>query len=198
MEQKSIMRYKVAMNAGLILAVISILFAVVAWVTNLVENLGLMANAMMVLFSLLITVIMLVILTKNYRDKHLGGEINFKEAFFFGVLVVILSTVIASLYSYIFNTFIDPGYQDRIMLSMQDKLYQFMSGNGVPEDQIEAALSQMENTKTPSPMQVLGSSVISGFIGGTIMSLISSAIIKKKRKDEDAFEEAMEEVKSED
>lgn len=198
MEQKSIMRYKVAMNAGLILAVISILFAVVAWVTNLVENLGLMANIMMVLFSLLITVIMLVILTKNYRDKHLGGEINFKEAFFFGVLVVILSTVIASLYSYIFNTFIDPGYQDRIMLSMQDKLYQFMSGNGVPEDQIEAALSQMENTETPSPMQVLGSSIISGFIGGTIMSLISSAIIKKKRKDEDAFEEAMEEVKSED
>lgn len=196
MEQKSTIMFKSAMNSGLVLALVSILVSVIIWATALMEKLGLFATAGVGLFSLLITVIMLIILTKRYRDNSLNGVISFKDAFVFGVFVVVLSTIISALYSYIFNNFIDPGYQERILTSMQDKLYQFMSAKGVPEDQIEQTIDQMQAKGTPTPMEVLTQSVIFGIIGGTIMSLISSAIVKKKN--EDAFDEAMDEIKSEE
>lgn len=196
MEQKSTIMFKSAMNSGLVLALVSILVSVVIWATALIEKMGLFATAGIGLFSLLITVIMLIILTKRYRDNSLGGAITFKDAFVFGILVVVLSTIISSLYSYIFNNFIDPGYQERILTSMQDKLYQFMSGKGVSEDQIEQAIDQLQAKGTPTPMEVLTQSIIFGLIGGTIMSLISSAIVKKKN--EDAFDEVMDEIKSEE
>ncbi len=198
MEQKSTVMLKASMNSGVVLAGISILFAVLIWVTNLVENLGLMANVGIGLISLFVTVVMLIILTKRYRNIYLGGEINFREAFFFGLLVIVFSTVISSLYSYIFNNFIDPGYQERILLSMQDKVYQFMSSKGLSDDQIEETLNQMQADGTPTPVQVLKQSIIFGLVGGTFMSLISSAIVKKRKEDENAFDEAMEEVKSEE
>lgn len=196
MEQKSTIMFKSAMNSGLVLALVSILVSVIIWATALIEKLGLFATMGVSLVSLLITVIMLIILTKRYRDNSLNGVISFKDAFVFGVFVVVLSTIISSLYSYIFNNFIDPGYQERIMASMQDKLYQFMSSKGVSEDQIGQAIDKMQAKGTPTPMEVLTQSVIFGLIGGTIMSLISSAIVKKKN--EDAFDEAMDEIKSEE
>ncbi|MGQ8335208.1 DUF4199 domain-containing protein [Sunxiuqinia sp. A32] len=198
MEQKSTSMLKPAMNAGIILAIVSILFSVIVWITKLIENMGIFGSFVIMLVSLVITVVLLIVFTKRYRDINLGGQITFKDAFLFGLFIVVLSTVITSLYNYIFHNFIDPGYQERVMTSMQDKVYQMMSSKGVPEAQIEETLNQMAAQEKPTPLQLLRQSVIFGLIGGSIMSLISSAIIKKNINNEDAFDEAMEEVKSEE
>ncbi len=197
MEQKSPL-LKASMNAGIILAVVSILINVVIWVTNLMESMGLFASMGLMILMLLITVILLVVLTKRYRINDLNNTIKFKEAFFFGLLVVLFSTVISSLYQYIFNNFIDPGYQERIMANMQEKTYNFMTNMGSSEDQIEKAMNDFQAKGTPTPIEVLKQSVIFGIIGGSIMSLISSAIVKKNKDNDDAFDEAMEEVKTEE
>ena len=197
MEQKSPL-LKASMNAGIIMAVISILYSVIIWVAALMEKMGLMANLALGISNLFIMVIILVILTKRYRINYLENTITFKEAFVFGLLVVVFSTIITSLYNYIFNNFIDPGYQERIMASMQDKLYNFMSSKGVPDAQIEEQMNKMQARGAQTPIQILKQSIIFGLIGGSIMSLISSAIVKKNINKDDAFEEAMEEVKTED
>jgi hypothetical protein len=143
-------------------------------------------------------VFLLIYFTKSYRNNHLEGKISFSQAFTFGVLIVVCSSVISSLYSYIFNKFIDPEYMHRVMTMMQDKTYQFMTSKGVPDDQIEKAMKSFEDKGIPSPLETLKSSLIYGIIGGAIMSLISSAIVKKNTNSEDAFDEAMEEVKTEE
>jgi len=197
MENKQSEMLKLAMNNGLIIGAVSIAISVIIWVTGLIENLGLFSSAFIGMLQLVIVVYLLLFFSKRYRDTLLSGKITFGQAFTFGVLLVLLSSVITSFYSYVFNRFIDPDYAQRIMTMLQDKTYAWMSGKGVPEDQIEEAMKKFEEKGIPTPIETLVSSLQFGLIGGTIMSLISSAIIKKNTNNPDAFDEAMEDVKTE-
>jgi heme O synthase-like polyprenyltransferase len=143
---------------------------------------------------------LLVYFTKQYRDTLFDGKITFGQAFTFGVLLVVFSSVISALFSYILNKYIDPEYMQRVMTMIQDKTYQLLANNGLSQEQIDSQMARLENKGIPSPMETLVSSLEGGLIGGAIMSLISSAIVKKNVKDggEDAFDEAMEDVKTED
>lgn len=198
METQKTNSYKLAMTYGLYFGLISIILSVIIWATNFMEYLGLFGSVLLGILQLVLLVFLLIYFTKLYRNNELGGKITFGQAFVFGVLIVVFSTVISSLYSYIFNKFIDPDYAQRIMTMMQDKTYQWMSGNGVPQDQIDSAMQKFEAKGIPSPIETLITSMEFGLIGGAIMSLISSAIIKKNATNEDAFDEAMDEVKNEE
>ncbi len=198
MEPHKTNSFKLAMTYGLYFGLISIVLSVIIWTTNLMEYLGLFGSVFLGILQLILLVFLLVYFTKLYRNNELGGKITFKQAFVFGVLIVVFSTIISSLYSYIFNKFIDPDYTQRVMTMMQDKTYQWMSSKGVPEDQIDSAMKKFEDKGIPSPIETLISSMEFGLIGGSIMSLISSAIVKKNaNNDDDDFEEAMEDVKTE-
>ena len=190
--------FKHAMIYGLYLAGISIAIAVIVWATALMEKLGLFGTMAIGVFNLVILILLLIYYTKIYRNEQLNGKITFGQAFVFGVLIVLFSTVVSSLYNYIFARYIDPGYAQRIMTMVQDKTYQMMANQGMSEDQIEEAMVRFEEQPIPTPLNSLISSLKFGLIGGTIMSLISSAIVKKNVNKDDAFEEAMEDVKTEE
>ena len=83
------------------------------------------------------------------------------------------------------------------MTNMQEKVYNMMASKGVPDAQIEEAIDKMQAKGTLTPLQVLKQSVIFGLIGGSIMSLISSAIVKKNKNNDDAFDETMEKIETE-
>jgi len=198
MEQTNTSPFKPALTYGIYLALINIVILLIIWAANLIENLGLMGTSLISLLNLTVMVIFLVVFTKLYRDKILGGKITFRQAFAFGVLIVVCSSLISSLFSYILNRFIDPGYAGRIMTAMQEKTYQMLSNRGVSDDQIETAMRTFEEKGVPTPLDSLQQAILGGFVGGAIMSLISSAIVKKNTIKEDAFDEAMEEIKTED
>jgi len=199
METQKNSMFKLAMTYGIYIAAISIIISVVIWATSLIESLGLMGSAFIGIVQLVILVYLLIYFTKRYRNSLLSGKITFSQAFTFGILLVVLSSVVTSLYSYIFNKFIDPEYAQRIITMIQDKTYQYMSSKGIPEDQIDSAMKKFEDKGIPTPIETLWSSLKFGLIGGAIMSLISSAIVKKNvSNNEDAFDEAMEDVKTEE
>lgn len=198
MEQHQTYPLKLSMTYGLYLGGISIFLSIIIWVTGLIENLGLFGSAFLGIIQLFIVVFALLYFTKLYRNNELNGKITYGQAFVFGVLVVVFSTILSSLYSYVFNRFIDPEYTQRIMTMLQEKTYQYMSSKGLSDDQIESAMQKFEEKGIPGPIETLISSIEFGLIGGAIMSLISSAIIKKNIQNEDAFDEAMEDVKTED
>ena len=189
---------KLSMTYGIYLAGISIVISVIIWATNLMEVLGLFGSMFISVIQLVIIVLFLLYFTKSYRNTQLDGKITFSQAFVFGVLIVVFSSVISSLYSYIFNKYIDPDYAHRIITMMQDKTYQWMSSKNVPEEQIDTAMKRFEEKGIPSPLETLQTSLMFGLIGGAIMSLISSAIVKKNVTNPDAFDEAMEDVKTEE
>ena len=198
MEQTKVSPFKTALTYGIYMAIVGILISLIVWATNLMESLGLFGATVISLVNLLVMVILLIIFTKLYRDNLLGGKITFKQAFTFGVLIVVCSSLISALYNYIFFKFIDPGYMERIMTMMQEKMYQMLSNRGLPEDQIETAMRAFEEKGIPTPLESVQQAILGGLIGGAIMSLISSAIVKKNKEKEDAFEEAMEEIKIEE
>ena len=198
MEPQQTNALKLSMTYGIYLAGITILLSIIIWATNLLEFLGLIGSSLIGIVQLVVMVMLLIYFTKLYRNNQLDGKISFSQAFVFGVLIVVCSSVISSLYNYIFNKFIDPDYTHRLMTMMQDKTYQWMTSKGVPEDQIDSAMKRFEDKGIPSPLETLKSSFIFGLIGGAIMSLISSAIVKKNVTSEDAFDEAMEDVKTEE
>jgi uncharacterized membrane protein (DUF485 family) len=200
MEEQQTTRMKLTMTYGIYLAGISIASSLIIWATGLIERMGLYGSALIGLLQFIVLAFLLVYFTKRYRDILFDGKITFGQAFTFGVLLIVFSSVISALYSYILNKYIDPEYMQRVMTMLQDKTYQLLANNGIPQDQIDAQMAKFEQKVIPSPMETLITSLQGGVIGGAIMSLISSAIVKKNVKDggEDAFDEAMEDVKTED
>lgn len=199
MEEQASNRLKVTMTYGIYLAGISIAISVIVWATSLIEHIGIFGSAFIGILQLALMAFLLVYYTKRYRDTMFNGKITFGQAFAFGVMLVVFSSVISSLYSYILNKYIDPDYMHRVMTMIQDKTYQMLSNSGMSQDQIEAQMVKIEERGIPSPIETLVSSLEGGLIGGAIMSLISSAIVKKNvRGGEDEFDEAMEEIKKEE
>ena len=199
MEEQSSNRLKVTMTYGIYLAGISIAISVFVWATSLIEHIGIFGSAFIGILQLALMAFLLVYYTKRYRDTMFNGKITFGQAFSFGVMLVVFSSLISSLYSYILNKYIDPDYMHRVMTMIQDKTYQMLSNSGMSQDQIEAQMIKIEEKGVPSPIETLVSSLEGGLIGGAIMSLISSAIVKKNaRGGEDEFDDAMEEIKTEE
>ena len=183
------------MTYGLYMAVVSIAIALIVWSGNLMIKLGLMGNVLISLLNFAVMLILLVVFTKAFRDQFLGGRIKYLRAFTFGVAVVVYSSVLTAIYNYVFLNFIDPGYLDRVMEAMQEKTYNMLLNLGAGEDQIDEAMTQFEKREQVTPFQFLQQSLASGLIGGSVMSLISSAIVKKNpNKSSDPFEKAMSEI----
>ncbi len=198
MEENNSSPFKMALTYGIYLSIVIIVITLVIWATSLIESLGFMGMTANSVINLAIYVVLLIIFTKLYRDNLLEGKITFGKAFTFGLLIVICSSLITGVFSYIFYKFIDPGYMERIMTVIQEKTYQMLANKGLSEDQIDAAMRAFEEKGVPTPMQSVQSALLNGIIGGSIMSLISSAIVKKNTQKEDAFEEAMDEVKNDE
>ena len=143
-----------------------ILFFILSWLTGL---------------SLKVTFV--VIGTKKYRDNVLGGYIKFGDAFITGLLIVVFSSLLTTLYNILLNTIIDPDYFGRIMETFKEWMGNFMYNHNVPEDQIDQALSQMESGEKPTILKMLISGIMSTAVGGAILSLITAAILKKESFD---------------
>ena len=181
MEQKPASLVKSAMISGIYLGLISILLSILIWVGGVIESMGIFGGVIIGIMSLVISFILVFIFTKGYRNKVLGGFIGFGEAFKFALIAIAVSIVISMVYTYIFQTFIAPDYMENLMTVMQQKTMDFMASKGVSDEQIDKALEKFE--EIPTVWKSLKQTLISGLIGGSIISLIVAAIVRKKEED---------------
>jgi hypothetical protein len=184
MEERSTF-WKSAMIYGLYLSVALTLFSVILYVS------GLLLNQKIGYFSFVIYVAGIVIAQIYYRDRELNGFISYGQALGFGVAIMLFSGIVTALYTMILYTFIDPGLVDQMKIMQEEALLQ----RGMNEDQIEAAMSISSKMLTPGWMSIMG--LFGSVIFGTIVSLVTSIFVKKQPS-EDAFDEAMGDIKSEE
>jgi len=184
MEQKSTF-WKSAMVYGLYLALVLTLFSVILYVS------GLILNTKVGYVSIVLTIAGIVIAQINYRNRELNGVISYGQAVGFGVAIMLFAGIVTALYTIVLYTFIDPSLIDQ-MKAVQEEA---MLGKGMSEDQIEAAMSMTSKMMTPAWMSVMG--LFGSVFSGTIVSLLTSIFVKKQ-PNEDAFDEAMEDVKTEE
>ena len=181
MEQKNVILLKTASINGLYLGLISIFLSVVIWATNLIQSLSIWGSMVIGIFSFVISFVLVLIFSFAYRKKIMEGYISFKDAFLFGIIMVVVSTIISLLYTVVFNTLIDPDYTKNVMAVMQEKTISYMERMGAPQAQIDKTLEKFQDV--PTLWDSLRSGLLGGLIGGTIISLITAAIVKKVPSD---------------
>ena len=183
MEEKSSF-WKSAMVYGLYLGIAITFYSVILYVA------GQSQNKSLGYVSFLLYAIGIVIVQINYRNKELNGTISYGKAVGMGVAVMLFAGIISALYSLIIFK-IDPGLIEQIKVMQEEAMLK----RGMSQDQVDASMSIASKMMTP------GFIAISGLFGsvliGTIVSLITSIFVKKQ-PNEDVFEEAMEDVNTEE
>ncbi len=158
-----------ALTWGVIIGLITIVYSVILYMLNQTFNRALGYAGIIILIG------GLALAMKSYRDNVLDGILPFGKAFGFGVLVVLFSAVLGSIYTYLLYTVIDPGLQEKLLEFSADKM---LESGRVPEAQIDQAMEFSK--KFMSPVFLTISGLVSSLLIGTILSLIMAAIFKKE------------------
>jgi len=127
----------------------------------------------------------IIIGSMAYRDKVLGGFISYKDAFVTGLLITIFAGILSSFFSFILIRYIDPSVVEQSMAKAEEKLI----ARGMSEDDIEMAMEKSREFMG-SPLMVLVGLLSFAFIG-TIISLITAAIVKKEASPFDSGSQAV-------
>lgn len=165
-------------------AVIGFLFVIIS-IAFLVANylpIGIAPSIVMFVVSVAIYYTGIHLATKKIRDTVWGGYMTFGQGLLIGTLVVFFASIISSAYTYFQNTVIDPDYFTRAINAQKDWMTNFMQSSGVSEDQIEESLVKLdEKLENPNHLLTFFTSILGGAIFGLILSLISSAILKRNK-----------------
>lgn len=183
MEQKSTF-WRSAMIYGLYIGIVLTLFSVILYVT------GQMQNKTLGYISIPIYIACIAMAQIYYRNNELNGEIAYGQAVGFGTAIMLFSGIITALYTLIIYK-LDPSLIEQIK-NMQEEA---MRQKNMSDEQIEAAMNIASKMMSPGIMAISG--LLGSVIIGTVISLITSIFVKKQGNP-DAFEEAMEEVKTEE
>lgn len=152
---------------GLILGFAGIIYSVILYMLdqNLNQNLS--------YAGILISLVLLILGIRSFRDNIRGGVLPFGPAFSFGLIAFIVSGIIGSIYMYVLWTVIDPD----ILVKMQDMQMEKMLEKGLPEEAVEQAMSMTAKFMKPGIMVAMG--MFSSIFIGAIVSLIVAAIFKR-------------------
>ena len=171
---------KVVIRYGLIFGLVNIVFAVLVYVFDVV-TMGMFAGFFIGLISLLIIVVALIWSGRHYRNTYNGGYIKYPQALMLAAMVVVVSTLLVFCYDVVFRTVIEPGYDERIKTEMTQRTVQYMTEKGVPDDQIDKVIDNM-NAQQPKPLAIkLLWSFLGPLIFGFVVALITSLFVMKKK-----------------
>jgi hypothetical protein len=168
MEEKNPGLFKHAMTYGAIIGLILVAYIVILYIT------GLTFNKALGFLQYVVLIAGLYIGTKVYRDKNLQGFITYGQALGMGVLISVFVGIISVFFNYILLRYIDPELIEKQMAIIEETL---QNSRFIPEDQVELAIERSRNNLTAWWSLPVG--VISFAFFGFIISLITSAIIKK-------------------
>lgn len=158
---------------GLISGLISIAYFVILTMAgvSMTEGIGRWA-------SLLIAAVIIYLAHKYYKENG-DGFMTIGQGTGIGFWMALVSTVISSVFSYIYMKFIDNSMIQQIL----DQQRAAMEERGdLSDEQIDQAMSMTEKFMTPEIM--LGTGIVFGIIIIVILALLISLVTQKKNPEE--------------
>lgn len=162
----------VSMKWGLILAVISIAYFVIGVIG------GIASESWFNWLGALPTIIIIVIAHNQFKNEG-DGFMSYGEGLKIGMLVVLISSLIYTVFFYVYIKFIDATYIENI----REQSIVDMQERGMSDDQIDQAMGMTEMFTSPELMAVFA--IIGGLFFGFILSLIISAFTKNSNPELD-------------
>ncbi|WP_289054256.1 DUF4199 domain-containing protein [Carboxylicivirga marina] len=171
MENKKTSLANHAMTYGLYLGIVSIVLTVALFMTDLFLNQAVGMALILVSIGLLCWVFL------DFRKKHNGGYMTFAEGFKLGLLVNIISGVIAAVFKAIYVAFIDPSIVQKTVDFAIEEAYK--QQGDMPDEAVEIVEKMYGFIAGPTGSLIIG--IVSALIFGAIISLILAAIFKKEQ-----------------
>jgi Protein of unknown function (DUF4199) len=165
-----------AQKWGLYLAAATVIFTILMSIVGFdFSNMKSMAfyGITVLLVAIAMTVTFGVLTIREHRT-NLGGFIDFKQAFLVCFVAFLISGLISSVFSFVYNTYINPSFME----GMKESMITMFDDAGVPDEARADALKGIDDAKT------IGGTVLSflkGTILSTIIAAIMAAIMKKER-----------------
>ena len=163
--------WKPALIYGLILGLVTVFLSLVFYF------IGMSTESWTNWVTFLVTLVLLVYLMIQYRNTYLGGYATYGQIFLMVLVSAgVVSTIIGTLYQYLFFTVIDPGMVEQIKIIAEERV---MSNSRIPESMYDDILEKIEKRTTVAymvKMSLIFGPVINAFIG-----LIVAAFLKKEK-----------------
>lgn len=164
-----------AVKNGVIYGLVSVVFTLVLYLIDKT----LLSKFMML--TLVGFAIMIFFMVKSAREEKMDNEgiLPYGEAVKNTFVVVAIGMLISSLFTFILYNFIDPSLIDMLKDATIETTRSMMEKFGAPEDQIDQAMEQIEDTDMDMSMSKVLVQYAQSLIFGLIISLIVSAFVKK-------------------
>jgi hypothetical protein len=177
---KNLMMNK-AMLWGLIIALSSMIVTTIYYST---DN---MFSQSASWISIAIFIVGIVLVTLSYKKSiDQNTPFPYSKALGLGVSTMFFASLILAVFTFVLYKIIDPGLVDEMLTFTEDKLLE----SGVNENMIEQQIEMQRKFMTPAILSL--SQVFTIVLYGLVISLITSIFLKKKT--EDSFEAAMNEI----
>lgn len=167
MEEK-VSVWKANLTNGIILGILSIVYTLVLYFFDLTLN-----RPMGYLF-MVVQIAVLFYMLKSYRNNYLHGYMTFGQSLGAGVVIILFSAILTTIFSYILYKFIAPELIGKVLAMTEES----MMKRGLPQEQIDTGMNMTRKLMTPEFM------LITGFLGsmfyGTIISLLVSIFTRKE------------------
>lgn len=158
----------VAIKYAIITAIASFIFQIIMYAT------GTFTNKWLPYLGFVILIAGMVYAIKDRRDKELGGNISYGQAFGVGFQFCLILGLFSAILSYILFNFIAPDMVETILRQTETD----MINRGMSDDQVKMGMEWTR--KIVSPVGMVITSLISTLFFGAIISLIVAAIMKKE------------------
>jgi len=164
----------IAARYGMLLALASVLVDFLTRVAGLsVLVYSIVAGSL----ALVLAVVSIVLAHKAFKQSN-GGVMTYLQGVLIALIMLLLSSLVAALFNYMYVNYVDPDFVGR----MKDEMTEFMERNRVPQAQIDESIAKF-NDMSPTPIRALLNGLKNGLIGGVIIGGIISIFTKRKVAD---------------
>ncbi|MGO3182113.1 MAG: DUF4199 domain-containing protein [Aequorivita sp.] len=161
---------KIALNYGVLLALLSIVLQVISYVLDVHID----RPWWLTVVQLLISVSVIVVGLKAFKTSN-AGFLTLGQALKTGVAISLIAGIIAVVFNFIFINYIDPDF---IAKALEFSRVQMIEQNpNMSQEQIDNAMEISSKFMSPGVMSAFA--VISTLFFGFIISLISGLIMRK-------------------
>ena len=171
MEENQPKTGKFSRNYGIILGVLSIVFAFMLYVA------GLQYEQSISLFIVNLSIMSGVIMFGIYKFREANGNLlTISEAIKVGIGISLIGAIIGIVYQMIFINLIEPDFMANMMEAQ--KMEMITQNPNMSQKEIDTAVSMMEKFSGPFLSAAIG--LIGGLFLGLIISFIGGLILKKQ------------------